>query len=45
MIILVAIAIIDIILLAATIWSARGKRTPRARFVIARGSNDLPHAL
>jgi hypothetical protein len=45
MIILVAIAVADVILLAATVWSARPKPMRRARFVIARGSNDLPHAL
>lgn len=44
MIILVAIAIVDIILLAATFLSAR--RVPaRSRIRIARRSDDMPHAL
>lgn len=44
MIILVAIAVIDVILLGATVWSARGGPAP-ARARIRRGSDDLPHAL
>jgi hypothetical protein len=45
MIILVTIAIVDVIILAATVWSARPRPMRRARFMIARGANDLPHAL
>jgi hypothetical protein len=45
MIILVAIVVADVILLGLTVWSARPKPVRRARFLIARGSNDLPHAL
>jgi hypothetical protein len=45
MIILVAIVIADLALLGLTVWSARPKPMRRARFLIAHGSNDLPHAL
>jgi hypothetical protein len=44
MLILVAIAIVDIILLAATVWSTR-RRPARARVRIARRGDDIPHAL
>lgn len=43
--ILVAIIIADLVLLGLTVWSARPRPLRRARFLIARGSNDLPHAL
>ena len=45
MIILVAIVIVDVALLAATVWSARPRPMRRARFVIARGDGGRPHAL
>jgi hypothetical protein len=45
MIILVAIAAVDIVLLAATVWSARPKPMRRARFAVARGDGRTPHAL
>jgi hypothetical protein len=44
MIILVAIAVVDVILLAGTIWSARRKPV-RARVRIASRSDGFPHAL
>ena len=45
MIILVAIAVLDIILLAATVWSARPRPMRGVRFAIARGDGGRPHAL
>jgi hypothetical protein len=45
MIILVAITVVDIILLAATVWSARPRPMRPARLVIARGDGKIPHAL
>jgi hypothetical protein len=45
MIILVAIVVADIALLAGILWSARPKPMPRARFAIARGDSQIPHAL
>jgi hypothetical protein len=45
MIILVAIAIIDVALLAATVWSARPRPMRAVRFAIARGDGKIPHAL
>ena len=44
MIILLAIAIFEAILLAGTVWSAL-RRPPNRRFLIARGADDMPHAL
>jgi hypothetical protein len=45
MLILVAIAAVDIILLLATVWSARPKPMRRVRFAIGRGDSQIPHAL
>jgi hypothetical protein len=44
-IILVAIVVADVALLGAIVWSARPKPMRRARFVIARGDSQIPHAL
>ena len=43
--ILIAIAVFDIILLAGIVWSARPRPMRRARFRIARGDGEIPHAL
>jgi hypothetical protein len=45
MIILVAIAIVDVALLAAVVWSVRPKPMRLVRFAIARGDGKIPHAL
>ncbi len=44
MIILVAIAVADVILLAGTIWSTR-RRPVRAPVRISRSADGFPHAL
>lgn len=44
MYILIAIAIVDAILLAGTIWSMR-RRISRPYHAIARGDGKVPHAL
>jgi hypothetical protein len=45
MIILTAIALIEAILLAATVWSATRRRPARARLRVGRGDGGRPHAL
>jgi hypothetical protein len=45
MIILIAIVAADLALLAGIVWSARPRPVPRARFAIARGDSQIPHAL
>ena len=45
MIILVAIIVVDVALLAGIVWSARPRPLRGARFRIARGDGQIPHAL
>jgi hypothetical protein len=45
MLILVAVIVVDILLLAGTIWSATHKPSRRPKFVIAREADHTPHAL
>lgn len=44
MYILIAIAVVDALLLAGTVWSTR-RRVVRSYHAIARGDGKIPHAL